>query len=171
MINVLSIFNNRADAEGAFDALEEAGINRNSISVVMRKDMEQIVDRGNENAALGATSGAVAGGLAGLLIGLSVIVIPGIGPLVVGGPIVAALGLTGAAAVATTAASGVAAGAVAGGLVGSLVGLGLTEEDAEVYESRVKKGGILINVETNDENMARKILASHNAAEIHTLKR
>lgn len=168
-INISSIFNNRVDADKAFDALQEAGVNQKDISVVMRNDTE--VSEVNDKAAVGASSGALVGGLAGLLVGVSALIIPGIGAVVVGGPIVAALGLTGAAAVATGAATGAVAGAATGGLVGGLVGLGLTEEDAELYETKIKKGAVLLYITTDKDNegMVKRVLANNNASEIQVI--
>jgi hypothetical protein len=81
----------------------------------------------------GATTGAVTGGAVGLLAGIGALAIPGLGPFIAAGPIMAAL-------------SGAAAGATAGGVVGALVGLGIPEYEAKAYEDRIKKGGYLIAV-------------------------
>jgi hypothetical protein len=174
---VLGIFGDRLQAESAINALQEQGYTAQDLSII-RKDKEQAADladsTGANNVAEGATSGAVTGGavgaLAGLLIGIGAIAIPGIGGLLIGGPLAAALGLTGAAA---TTASGAVTGALTGGLIGALVGLGVPEENARVYEQRVKEGAILLAVPTNDKlslSEVRGILEAHGAnsiSEVH----
>ena len=90
-----------------------------------------------EGAATGAAAGGVLGGVAGWLVGIGALAIPGLGPFVAAGPIMAALG-------------GAAAGAAAGGLTGALVGLGMPEYEAKRYEGKVKNGGILISIHTDD---------------------
>jgi hypothetical protein len=164
----LGVFTNREAAEAAIEDLHDTGYNPKDISIVTRdttisRDIAQ--DTGAsvaEGAASGATTGGILGGLAGLLIGIGIITVPGIGGLLIGGPIAAALGLTGAAA---STVQGVVTGALAGGLIGALVGLGVPEEDARVYESRVKAGGILLAVPSSDSaaREARLILDDHGA--------
>ena len=90
-----------------------------------------------EGAATGAATGGVLGGVAGWLVGIGALAIPGLGPFVAAGPIMAALG-------------GAAAGAAAGGLTGALVGLGMPEYEAKRYEGKIKSGGILISVHTDN---------------------
>jgi hypothetical protein len=116
---VLGIFNDRDYAEAAINDLEDVGYDAEEISIVLKnkEDKEKLEENTGADVAQGAVSGATAGlalgGLAGLV---AAMVIPGLGTLFIGGPIVAALGLTGAAA---TTVSGAATGAVAGGLVGA----------------------------------------------------
>jgi uncharacterized membrane protein len=168
---ILSIFRDRESASKAIDALQVAGYNpKQDISVIAR-DMEGSGTTGTtgehviDGAASGSATGAVVGGLAGLLIGIGALAIPGIGGLLIGGPLAAALGLTGAAA---TTVSGALTGALAGGLVGALVGLGVPEDEAKVYEERVKEGGVLVAVpvKDNNETMARNILENNGAEQI-----
>ena len=153
---VLGVFPKRKDAEEAIKHLEEDGYNPKDISIVMKDSGEKKTLEDNTGANVaggalsGATTGAVVGGITGLLAGT---VMPALGGLIIGGPIGAALGLTGAIA---TTVSGAATGAVAGGFIGALVGLGLPEEKAKVYEERVKKGGILIAVPVSD-NRVREV--------------
>ena len=98
-----------------------------------------------EGATVGASTGGVVGGTIGLLAGIGALAIPGLGPFIAAGPIMAAL-------------SGGAIGAVGGGLTGALVGLGIPEYEAKRYEGKVKEGGILISVhsESNDETRRAK---------------
>ena len=103
-----------------------------------------------------AGQGAALGGLAGLLMGAAAMLIPGIGPLVAIGPITAAL---------TGAVTGGVTGAVVGGIAGGLIRAGVSEEEAHYYESRVKQGGVLLAVHTDEARypVARQILARHGA--------
>lgn len=98
-----------------------------------------------EGATVGAGTGGVVGGTIGLLAGIGALAIPGLGPFIAAGPIMAAL-------------SGGAIGAGVGGLTGALVGLGIPEYEAKRYEGKVKEGGILISVhsESNDETSRAK---------------
>jgi uncharacterized membrane protein len=145
---VLGIFNDRELAEGAIADLEDLGYNPKDLSIVLKdkRDKEAIEENTGaaadvaEGAVSGATTGLILGGLAGLV---AATVLPGIGALFIGGPIAAALGLSGAAA---TTVSGAATGAVAGGLIGALTNLGLSDDEAKVYEDRVSEGGILVAV-------------------------
>jgi hypothetical protein len=109
-----------------------------------------------EGAATGAGTGGVLGGAFGWFAGIGALAIPGIGPLVAAGPIVAAL-------------SGAAVGAAVGGLTGALVGLGIPEFEAKRYEGKVRAGGILISVHTENaeqRNMAKAIFEAADANDI-----
>ena len=165
---IISVFSDREDAESAIEELKSLNYNAQDISIVTRdrEDAQVVRDNTGTNVGDGLTSGAVTGGviggLAGLLIGIGAIAIPGIGALLVAGPLAAALGLTGAAASTVT---GAVAGALTGGLVGALVGIGVPEEDASVYEDRVKTGGILLAVPIRERNEGevRSILEENGA--------
>ena len=109
-----------------------------------------------EGATVGASTGGAIGGTIGLLAGIGALAIPGLGPFIAAGPIMAAL-------------SGGAIGAGVGGLTGALVGLGIPEYEAKRYEGKVKEGGILISVhsESNDEtNRAKNIFKEEGAHDI-----
>lgn len=146
---IFGVFTERENAENAINELENGGFDPKNISIVMKDTDDAKVIQNNtganvaEGATAGATTGAVAGGLAGLLIGIGAIAIPGVGALFIAGPLVTALGLTGAAA---STIAGATTGALAGGLIGALIKLGIPEEDAKVYEDRVKSGAILVAV-------------------------
>ena len=168
---VLGVFQERADVEGAIDKFKSEGFKPEDFSIVM-KDTKQAQEIGDDTgmdvaggAVSGATTGAVIGGLAGLIAGVA---IPGLGAFLIGGPIAAALGLTGAAA---TTVSGAATGAVAGGLLGALMGMGLSHEDAEYYEGRVKEGAILLAVPTreNQLSLVMSIFDDCNASDVKTI--
>jgi Protein of unknown function (DUF2934) len=106
-----------------------------------------------EGATIGASTGGAIGGTIGLLAGIGALAIPGLGPFIAAGPIIAAL-------------SGGAIGAGVGGLTGALVGLGIPEYEAKRYEGKVKEGGILISVhtESNDETRSAKHIFKDEAA-------
>jgi hypothetical protein len=172
---ILGIFQNQSQVEGALDQLQDNGYDAKDVSLIM-KDQENRVatvdEKGNpiaEGAVGGATTGGVLGGIAGLLIGVGVLAIPGVGALLIGGPLAAALGLTGAAA---TTVSGAVTGALAGGLIGALTGLGVSEEDARVYEDKIKQGAILVAVPTaaGNEGEVRTILQANGADQIRSVE-
>jgi hypothetical protein len=172
--NISCLFRNRTDAEAAVTSLENAGIGQQHISVIMRdhndsNGNEVAKDNMKDGAATGAASGGIIGGLAGLIVGISALAIPGIGAVFIAGPLVAALGLTG---VAATTISGGLSGAITGGLVGGLVGLGFSKEDAYLYETHIKEGAILLNVEvdSSDEQLVKNILNENSATEVRSVR-
>jgi len=142
------------------DRLKAAGFSNRDISVLMpdkagTKDFA--IDnqtKAPEGAATGAGTGAVAGGVLGWLAGIGSLAIPGLGPLIAAGPIMAAL-------------SGAAVGGAVGGLTGALVGMGIPEYEAKRYESRVKGGSALISVhsETSAETKRAKEIFDTNGGE------
>src|SRR5215468_10611641 len=138
-IAVYGIYQDRVHAEDAVDALIANGFRSEDISVLMPENIgtkdfaTQKSTKAPEGAATGAGAGAVVGGTLGLLAGIGALAIPGLGPLIAAGPIMAAL-------------AGAGAGGVTGGLIGSLVGMGIPEYEAKRYEGRVKSGHILLSV-------------------------
>jgi hypothetical protein len=96
-----------------------------------------------EGAVTGATTGAVVGGGLGWLVGIGALAIPGIGPFVAAGPIMAAL-------------AGASVGGTAGGIAGALVGMGIPEYEAKRYEGFVKDGGILLSVHVDDREWSKR---------------
>jgi hypothetical protein len=111
-----------------------------------------------EGATTGAVTGGVTGGVIGLLAGIGALAIPGVGPLIAAGPIMAAL-------------SGAAIGGTTGGVVGGLIGLGIPEIEAKRYEDKLKKGNYLISVHAHDdeqEDKAKDIFRAANAEDITT---
>ncbi|HEX8923714.1 MAG TPA: general stress protein [Patescibacteria group bacterium] len=152
---VLAVFSNRDNADSAVTELQTQGFNPKDISVIMRNpdDSQKVVttqggSKMAEGSFAGATTGGLVGALAGLLVGVGAIIIPGIGGILIGGPIAAALGLTGAAA---TTISGAVTGVLAGGLVGALASLGLPENEARIYENKIREGAVLIAVPVTNE--------------------
>jgi uncharacterized membrane protein len=112
-----------------------------------------------EGATTGAVGGGAVGATVGLLAGIGALAIPGLGPFIAAGPIMAAL-------------SGAAAGATAGGVVGGLVGLGIPEYEAKAYEDRIKKGGYLVAVHVEDSqkgDAVRDILKKNGLEDISSV--
>ncbi len=137
--SVFGIYPSRANAEEAVDALRTAGFRAEDISALFpdnqgSKDFAHEKNtKAPEGATTGGTTGAVTGGVLGWLAGIGALAIPGVGPLIAAGPIMAAL-------------AGAGIGGVTGGLIGALVGMGIPEYEAKRYEGRVKEGGILLSV-------------------------
>ncbi len=140
---VFCIAQSEAQATTIVDELKAAGFSNNDISVLFpdkagTKDFAHDQQtKAPEGAATGAGTGGVLGGALGWLVGIGALAIPGLGPLVAAGPIMAAL-------------SGAAAGAAVGGLSGALIGMGIPEYEAKRYEGKVKDGNILVSVHTED---------------------
>ena len=159
---VFGIFQSRATAEKAVDQLNAAGFSNNDISVLMsdKHSSQEFAHEKNTKAPEGATTGVTAGGAIGgtlgLLAGIGALAIPGVGPLIAAGPIMASL-------------AGLGIGGAVGGLVGALVGLGIPEYEAKRYEGRVKEGGILLSVHCNSSDeisKAKDILKQTGAEDI-----
>jgi uncharacterized protein (TIGR02271 family) len=134
-----------ATASAVVNDLVNAGFHRNSISLIANdadqryaSQVDQDVEM--DDTAKGAGIGAAIGGLGGLLLGLGALAIPGIGPVVAAGPIVAAL-------------TGAGIGAVTGGIIGALVDLGIPEESAHVYAESVRRGNILVAAQVADDRV------------------
>src|ERR687890_223825 len=130
-------------AESIVDNLKRSGFANNNISVLLpdndgtRDFAHEKSTKAPEGAATGAGTGGVLGGVLGWLVGIGSLAIPGVGPFVAAGPIMAALG-------------GAAVGATVGGLTGALVGLGIPEFEAKRYEGKLRQGNILISVHSEN---------------------
>ena len=139
---VFGIYSSRAAVEHATDTLVTAGFSSSAISVLLPENLggREIGTEKNtkapEGATTGASSGAVIGGTLGLLAGIGVLAIPGVGPFIAAGPIMAAL-------------AGMGVGGTVGGVTGALIGMGIPEYEAKRYEGRLQKGGILLSVHCN----------------------
>jgi hypothetical protein len=146
---VFGIYHTREAAEEAVDALRRAHFRNTDISALFpdnagTKDFAHEKNtKAPEGATTGAASGAVAGGVLGWLAGIGMLAIPGIGPFIAAGPIMAALAGAGAL------------GAV-GGIVGALVGMGIPEYEAKRFEGRVKNGGILLSVHCDNHDWVKR---------------
>jgi hypothetical protein len=162
MRTVVGLFEDYHDADNAIDMLHTRGFDHNAISVVAREAYvrEHLQhEHVGVTAGEGAAGGAAVGGLAGLLAGIGALVVPGVGPVITAGTLAAALGVT---------AVGAGVGAVTGGLLGALMEAGVPEADAHFYAEGVKRGGVLVTVQTEDQRAseAEKILLGANAIDV-----
>ncbi len=160
----MCIAQNRTQADTIVTKLQTLGFNNSDISVLFpdkdgTKDFAHVHStKAPEGAVTGVSAGGALGGTLGLLAGIGALAIPGIGPLIAAGPLLAAL-------------SGAAAGAAVGGVTGALIGMGIPEIEAKRYEGKVKGGNILISVhcETSDEEkMATDTFKAERAEDICT---
>jgi len=159
---VFGIYKDRMGVERAVDALKSAGFSNADISALFpendgtRDFATEKSTKAPEGATTGAGTGAVLGGGLGWLMGIGALAIPGLGPLIAAGPIVAAL-------------AGAGVGGAVGGLTGALVGMGIPEYEAKRYEGRVKDGGILLSVHSDrseDTKRAKDILEQTGAQDV-----
>src|SRR5690349_8308248 len=146
---VFCIARSEDQASRIVDQLKTSGFSNNDISVLFpdksgtRDFAHEKNTKAPEGAATGAGTGGVLGGALGWLVGIGALAIPGVGPFIAAGPIMAAL-------------SGAAIGATMGGIAGGLIGMGIPELEAKRYEGKVKAGNILISVHTeNSEEIDR----------------
>jgi hypothetical protein len=161
--SVVGIVKSRLEAERIVSAVKAAGYSENDISVLL-PDQEGSKDFAHDNstkapegATTGASTGAVVGGALGLAAGLGALAIPGVGPLIAAGPIMAAL-------------SGAAVGGAVGGLTGALIGLGIPEYEAKLYEGKIREGNILLAVRGNDNDQLKaleELFKANQASDIH----
>src|SRR6516165_8223964 len=160
--SVMGIYSSRAALENAIDAFREAGWVATDISVLLPENLgprELATQKGTkapEGASAGAGTGAVIGGTLGWLAGIGALAIPGLGPFIAAGPIMAAL-------------AGVGVGGAVGGITGALVGMGIPEYEAKRYEGRIKHGGILLSVHSDNSqwtSRAKTILKETGAEDI-----
>ena len=159
---VFGIYANANGVERALTDMRTAGFRTADISVLIAenvgtKDFAFVKGtKAPEGTAAGAASGAVIGGALGWLLGVGLLTIPGLGPFIAAGPIMAALG-------------GVGVGGALGGLTGSLIGMGIPEYEAKRYEGLVKDGGILVSVHADDSKwtkLAKEIFERTGASNI-----
>jgi hypothetical protein len=136
-------------AERAVDQLRDAGFRSTDISVLFpenvgTKDLAaRKATKAPEGATTGGGAGAIVGGALGWLTGIGALAIPGLGPFIAAGPILATL-------------AGVGVGGAVGGITGALIGLGIPEYEARRYQGRVEKGGILLSVHSDDAEWTRR---------------
>src|SRR5579859_7509276 len=159
---VFGIYSTRNAAENAADAIVNAGFTTSDISVLLPENLgskpiaTEKATKAPEGATTGGGTGAVLGGALGLLAGIGALAIPGVGPLIAAGPIMAAL-------------AGVGVGGAVGGFTGALIGLGIPEYEAKRYEGRIQKGGILLSVhcDTSEEiKRAKDVLKTTGAEDV-----
>jgi len=160
--SVFGIYQTRSAVELAGTALRDGGFAVSDISVLLPENLgsKELATEKNtkapEGASVGAGSGAAVGGVLGWLVGVGALAIPGIGPVIAAGPIVAAL-------------AGIGVGGAIGGFTGALIGVGIPEYEAKRYEGRILKGGILVAVhcDTSEEiKRAKGILEVTGAEDI-----
>jgi hypothetical protein len=144
------IYPDRASFERGLEALKAADFRNSDVSAILperdrtTKDLaHEINSKAPEGAAAGAGAGAALGGTLGWLVGIGALAIPGLGPLVAAGPVVAAL-------------AGAGAAGATGGLVGGLIGAGIPEVEAKRFAGRIREGGYLISVHCDDGDWARR---------------
>jgi len=147
---VFGIYRTRSDAEAAVAAMENAGFPIEDVSVLLPENLQsknEVVTERNtkapEGATAGAGSGAVIGGALGRLVGGGALVIPGIGPFIAAGPLVATL-------------AGIGVGGALGGFAGALIGAGIPEYEAKRYEASMIKGGILLGIHCDSPGRIRQ---------------
>ena len=159
---VFGIYPAYASVENGVDSLKAAGFRNTDISVLFPENVgtkdfaHEKGTKAPEGASTGAGAGAVIGGGLGWLVGIGALAIPGLGPFIAAGPIMAAL-------------AGVGVGGVVGGIAGALVGMGIPEYEAKRYEGRVKDGGILLSVHSDNSEWtkrAKEILEQTGAQDI-----
>jgi len=156
------LYSDRAQVDTGVHALLTAGFRSEDISVLF-PDNEGTKDfalekstKAPEGVSAGVGAGGALGGALGLLVGIGALAIPGLGPFIAAGPIVAAL-------------AGMGAGGAVGGLMGALVGMGIPEYEAKRYDGRIRKGGILVSVHCDNSDWtsrAKDILKNTGAEDI-----
>jgi hypothetical protein len=158
--SVLGIYKSREAVERTVDTFLKSGFTTSDISVLLPENLggKPIATHKDTKAPEGATAGgaggAVVGGTLGLLAGIGALAIPGLGPFIAAGPIMAAL-------------AGMGVGGAVGGFAGALVGMGIPEYEAKRYEGRIQKGGILLSVhcDTSDQIKRGKEIMKNTGAE------
>lgn len=157
---VFGIYSTYTGVETSVNALKDAGFRNTDISVLFPENIgtkdfaHEKGTKAPEGATAGGGTGAVIGGALGWLVGIGALAIPGVGPLIAAGPIVAAL-------------AGAGAGGAVGAVTGALIGLGIPEYEAKRYEGRVKSGGILLSVHSDNSDWTKraKEILEHTGAE------
>jgi hypothetical protein len=162
-VGVFGIYSTLAAVEYATDLLAKSGFPTSDISVLMPESLGGPRDMGTEKAtkapegaAAGVTAGGVIGGTLGVLAGVGLLAIPGLGPFIAAGPIMAGL-------------AGLGVGGAVGGVTGALVGMGIPEFEAKRYEGRLQKGGILLSVHcdtSEDIKRSKEILRTTGAEDV-----
>jgi hypothetical protein len=162
---LVALYDHLSDARSAVTDLVSAGVPRDQINLIASDSTreyegELALDRNanrheSDYAGSGAVLGGVLGGLTGLLVGLGAFAIPGVGPIIAAGPIVAAL-------------TGAGAGAATLGILGSLGDLGVSKEESHNYAEGVRRGGTLVSVKLEEAEAVRvsEILEKYNPVDV-----
>jgi len=149
---VFGIYPTRTAAEAAVDRMIAGGFRTEDISALLEDNVgtkdfaHEKNTKAPEGTATGATAGAALGGTLGLLTGIGALAIPGLGPFIAAGPIMATL-------------AGIGSGGIVGGVVGALVGAGIPEYEAKRYEVRIKSGGVLVSIHADNSDWISKAKA------------
>ena len=149
---VFGIYPTYESLESAVDALRSSGFRNTDVSFLMAENVgskdlgHRKGSKAPEGVVAGASSGVVLGGALGWLIGIGALTIPGFGPFLAAGPVVAAL-------------AGAGAAGTAGGLIGGLIGIGIPEYEAKRYQGRVRNGGNLLSVHCDDAEWTKRAKA------------
>jgi hypothetical protein len=159
--SVFGIYPGAIAADAGVESLVQAGFPIGNVSVLLsdassRELAHEKHTKAPEGTTAGAAAGGVLGGTLGLLAGIGAIAIPGLGPFIAAGPIMATL-------------AGLGAGGTVGGVIGALSGAGVPEYEAKRYEGRVKTGGVLLSVHcdsSDDVDRAKQILKDSGAEDI-----
>ena len=147
--SVTCIADSETQAINIVERLKAGGFSNNDISVLLpdksstRDFAHEQHTKAPEGATTGGITGGVAGGALGWLAGIGALAIPGVGPFIAAGPIMAALG-------------GAAVGGAVGGIAGALIGMGIPEYEAKRYEGKIKDGNVLISVHSDNRDETRE---------------
>ena len=158
--SVFGIYTTRESVERAVDTFLKSGFTTADVSVLLPENLggkplaTHKDTKAPEGATAGGGAGAVVGGTLGLLAGIGALAIPGLGPFIAAGPIMAAL-------------AGIGVGGAVGGFAGALIGMGIPEYEAKRYEGRIQRGGILLSVhcDTSDQVKRGKEILKNTGAE------
>ncbi len=162
--SVICLVKDEYKASSIVSRLRELNFSGNDISVLFpdksgtRDFAHEKNTKAPEGTAIGAGAGGAVGGALGLLAGIGLLAIPGVGPFIAAGPIMAAL-------------SGMAVGAAVGGITGALIGMGIPELEAKRYEGKIREGNILISVHAEDSDeikRAKEVFETFGATDIST---
>jgi hypothetical protein len=162
--SVIGLVKSEPQAESIVNRLRSEGFSVSDVSVLFpdksntRDFAHEKNTKAPEGAVTGVGAGGVVGGALGLLAGIGALAIPGLGPFIAAGPIMAAL-------------SGAAAGATVGGIAGALIGMGIPEIEAKRYAGKIEGGNILLSVHVDDSDQtsrAKKILEAGGATDVST---
>lgn len=146
---VFGIYPSYESVENAVDTLRSSGFRNEDISALFPEGAgtkafaHEKNTKAPEGATTGAGTGAALGGAMGWLLGIGAIAIPGLGPFIAAGPIMAAL-------------AGAGVGGAVGGITGALIGMGIPEYEAKRYEGRVKDGGILLSIHSDNSEWTKR---------------
>ncbi|MFZ6846484.1 hypothetical protein [Undibacterium sp. RuTC16W] len=147
---VYCIAQTKAQAESIVETLKSAHFSSAEISVLLpdqsgtRDFAHEQNTKVPEGTATGGVAGMGVGAILGWLAGIGTLAIPGVGPFIAAGPIMAALG-------------GAAVGGAAGGLIGALVGMGIPEYEAKLYDGKIRNGNVLISVHTENSDQVKTV--------------